>query len=103
MAGSEKRGKCRLVETEDDLAAFHQDGALDQVGMFGHEPQGLGARRRVLFHAVLPIELIARVEEQPVIPLADELLQAGGGESAVEIDFLKHGVLFAKQTLRFAA
>ncbi len=100
---SEEGGDGRLVETERYLPALHQNGPLDQVRMLGHEAQGFGARRRILLHTARAVELIPGIEEEPVIPLADEPVQLGGGKAAAEIDLLEGGVFFAKQTLRFAA
>src|SRR5207302_2701802 len=75
----------------------------DQIRIFAHQLQRLGARRRILLHAALAVQIVACVEEFFVVALADQLVQLGHRQSLVQIDFLKFRALFAKQTLRFAA
>jgi hypothetical protein len=92
-----------LIETENNPIAAHQNRPLDQIRIFGHEPQRLGARRWILFHAALAVEIVTRVQKRFVITLADQTIQLRDRELLVEIGLFERYTFFAKQTLRFAA
>jgi len=92
-----------LLKSQYDLAALHQDGPLDEIGVGGHQLQRFGARRRIFLHLALAIELVARVQKRAVVALADEAIQLLDGQSFIEVDFLEIGSLCAKPTLRVAA
>jgi hypothetical protein len=71
--------------------------------MRGHQANRLGARRRILFHIALAIQLITRVQNILKIPRADQLFDLRFAQSAIQIDLLRLDAVFAKPTLRFAA
>src|SRR5262249_22075796 len=83
--------------------ALHQNRPLDQVWILGHELQRLLARWGMVLHAAFAIQLVASIEEQPVITLAYELVQIGYGKTAIQIYFFKFESFFAKPPLRFPA
>jgi hypothetical protein len=64
-----------FVETQNNFAALHQDGTFDQVRILRHEPQGFLAGRRMVAHASLTIQLVARVEELSIVALSNEPVQ----------------------------
>src|SRR5262249_31164112 len=90
-------------EAQQDLVAFYQNGPLDQVRMFGHESDRLGARRRRLPHVLLTIELVAGVEKHFVIAVPDKRIQLLLAEAAIQVDLLEDRSGLAKKPLRVAA
>jgi hypothetical protein len=92
-----------LVKTQNDLRSADENRPFDQVRIFRHQIESLGARRRILFHAALAIEFVTRIEKQLVIAIADHFIELCDSELSIEIDLFKRDALFAKQTLRFAA
>jgi hypothetical protein len=92
-----------LVEAQNDSRSAHQNRPFDQVRILRHQPERLGARRRILFHAALAIEFVARIQKQLVIAIANQFVELRDGEFPIEVGLFERDALFAKQTLRFAA
>ncbi len=91
------------IEAQQNLPAFHQNGPLDQVRMFGHERDRLGASRRRVLHVFLTIELIAGIEKHFVIAIPNEQIQLLLAQAAIQIDLLEGRSGLAKKTLRVTA
>ena len=92
-----------LVKTQNNSRSADENRPLDQVRIFRHQPQRVSARRRILFHAALAIQLVARIKKQLVVAIANQFVELRDRELSIEIGLFKCNTLFAKQTLRFAA
>jgi hypothetical protein len=92
-----------FVPSEDHPRALNHDRAPDEVRMLRHQPQGCGARWRILLQAALAVKLVTRVEKLAVIAGADQRVELSFGKTPIEINFLEHGSTIAEQCPRLAA
>ena len=91
------------VEAEEDLPAVDEDGAADEIGVLGHEAQGVGAGGRGSFQIQLAVQFIASVEEGQAVAITDEAVQLVDGESLVEVDGFGFDLIVYQETPGFAA
>ncbi len=91
------------VEAEEDLPAVDEDGTADEIGVLGHEAQGVGAGGRVIFQIQLAVDFIACVEEGQVVAVTDDAIELLDGESLVEVDGFGFDVILYQETPGFAA
>src|SRR5215469_9387614 len=94
----------RFVEANDDSRALRKQRPTNQVRTFGHQLDGFYPRRRLLGHFSLPVKFVTRIQEFPVIPVADELIQFGFRKRLlVEIAGIEVELQLEQETSCFAA
>jgi len=93
-----------LIEPQHHPAASNHNRAADQIGFGGHPFQGFSPRRRLLTHLFAAIQLVPRVQEFPVITVADQLIELVDGQPILaEIPKLEIGAFGLEQTACLAA
>ncbi len=63
------------IETKHYTSACYDYRPSDQIGIRGHHANGVRARWRIVFHLLLAIGLVSRVQELGVIPVANQFLK----------------------------
>jgi hypothetical protein len=92
------------IEAQNDPAAANHHGTANQVGLGGHQTQGFRPSRRLLAHLLLAEEFVARIQEFPVIAVADQLIELLKGQAVLaDIPQIEIGALGFEQTASLAA
>lgn len=91
------------VEAEHNLPALDEQRSPDQVRILRHQLDRLLAGWRIGLHAPLPVQFVARVEEQLVVALADQGVKDGWAQSLVQVDLLGLDTVLAQETPGVAA
>ena len=92
------------AESQHDPAAANHHWPANQVGLSGHQPQCFLPGRRLFAHVLPAVEFVARIQELPVIAIADQLIEFLEGQAILaDIPQIKFGAFGFEQTASLAA
>lgn len=63
-----------FIKTDDDLRTMHQQRPANQIRFFGHPLHSFRACRGMLGHIAIAVEFISRIQQFPVVALANQLI-----------------------------
>jgi hypothetical protein len=93
-----------FIVTKENLRSLDHDGPPDQIRLLGHESDGLGAGRRIIFHPARSINLVPRIQKVLVIAGANQFIEVGFAQPLfVQIAQFQFNAAFKQETSRFSA